>query len=655
MVGKNRWKVRMNTFKYLLAFAVAGALAACGGGGGSAGTVTGGSATVTKSALNIGLTIVDSSGVAPSSNSISTGASFFAKAAVTDASGAAVPNKLVSFSTSSTVATLSQPSALTDATGVAKVQITPASVTSVSAGSLVATASLDTTTGSSSFTANVDYQTAAANVTLTDLKATPSSISALQSVAVTVEGRVNGALVGSSIVVVNYSASCGTFSPASAPTNNVGIASSTYQSAVSCSGPVTLTAESAGAAVVKTIVAVAAAQAANIVFTSATAPLIVTSEASGGLKQSTLKFQVLDSAGVGMAGQSVNISLGGSTVSAGVTFSVSGVGTISPQVATTDSSGFASVTVTSGSLPTPVVVTAALASNPSVKAASSNVSVTSGRATQNAASLAATKKSIEAYLVDGVQTVLSMRVADRQGNPVPPGAIVNFVASHGLVQGSCAIDAASQCNVTYTSQGLIRGFANGGLVSILAYMDGEESFIDLNGDNIWQAGEPFFDVGTLYRDDSRNGSFDSAFEQTYPGGSVGSVACADPLEAYPSIAGTCDGTWSQNIRVRKQIVIALATSNATITAVSGRTSSGFTVFVTDANGNAMPTGSAVTAKVLTSGATCKVDGAVSPNVVENDFKGSLHTINLDQAADCLAVTVTVTVTSPGGTAITKPF
>ena len=150
LVGMNCWKVRMNIFKFLLAFAAAGALTACGGGGGSAGTVTGGSATVTKSALSIGLTIVDSSGVAPSSNSISTGASFFAKAAVTDASGAAVPNKLVSFSTSSTVATLSQPSALTDATGVAKVQITPASVTSVSAGSLVATATLDTSTGSSS-------------------------------------------------------------------------------------------------------------------------------------------------------------------------------------------------------------------------------------------------------------------------------------------------------------------------------------------------------------------------------------------------------------------------------------------------------------------------------------------------------------------------
>ncbi len=651
----NCWKVRMNLSKYLSGLVVVSALSACGGGGGSAGAVSGGSSTVTKSALNIGLTIVDASDVAPSSNSISTGASFFARAAVTDASGAAVVNKLVNFSTTSTVATLSQPSALTDLKGVAKVQITPASVTSVSAGNLVATATLDTSTGSSAFTANVDYQTAAANVTLTDLKASPASISALQSVAVSVEGRVNGVLVGSSIVVVNYSASCGTFSPASAPTNNSGVASSTYQSAVTCSGPVTLTAEASGATVVKTIVAVAAAQAANIVFTSATAPLIVTSEASGGLKQSTLKFQVLDSAGVGMAGQSVSIALGGSTISAGVTFSVSGVGTISPQVVTTDSSGFASVTITSGSLPTPVVVTAALVSNPLVKAASSNVSVTSGRATQNAASLSATKLSIEAYRTDGVQTSFSMRVADRQGNPVPAGAIVNFVASHGLVQGSCAIDIASQCSVTYTSQGLIRGFEDKGLVAILAYMDGEESFIDLNGDNIWQAGEPFFDVGTLYRDDNRNGAFDSSFEQTYPGGSTGASVCSNPREAYPSIASTCDGTWSSNIRVRKQIVIALATSNAVITAVSGRSSSGFTVSVTDANGNAMPTGSTVTAKVLTSGAVCKVEGAVSPNAVDNSSAGSLHFVSLDQAADCLAVTVNVIVTSPAGFVTTRGF
>mgnify|MGYP002137315599 CR=1 FL=1 len=117
---------------------------------------------------------------------------------------------------------------------------------------------------------------------------------------------------------------------------------------------------------------------------------------------------------------------------------------------------------------------------------------------------------------------MSWRVADRQGNPVPAGSAVNFVASHGQVQGTCLLDAASQCSVTYTSQGLRPA---SGRAVILAYMDGEESFIDQNGDNIWQSGETFYDVGLAYRDDNGNGTYDIATEQTYPGGSTGAMPC----------------------------------------------------------------------------------------------------------------------------------
>ena len=656
----------MNLLKCISSVVLAMALVSCGGGGGSAGTVAGGTGASTlpaKTLPTVVLSIVDAADVSPASNSISSGASYFAKAVVKDASNVAVPNKLVTFSTTPAVATLTQPSALTDANGVAKVQITPVSLTTVTAGNVTASATLDTIV----VTASLDFQTTAANVTLNDLRATPNSISALQSSGVTVEARVNGALAGSSTVVANFSASCGSFSPASVPTNSAGIASSTYQSLVTCSGPVTITAQAAGAAIVTTSIAVTAAQPANIVFDSATVPLMVSTAATGGLKQSSLKFKVVDSSGAGMSGQAVNIVLSNATISAGVAFSIGGVPTIASQTVTTDGSGIAAVTVTSGSLPTPVIVTATLAGNSTVQASSSGVSVTSGRATQNAASLSATKLSIEAFRTDGVQTELSMRVADRQGNPVPAGAVVNFVASHGLVQGSCTINAASQCSVTYTSQGAIRGFGGRGRVAILAYMDGEESFVDLNGDNIWQSGEPFFDVGTLYRDDNESLSYDAATEQTYPGGSTGSSVCPSNVAAippatkatrplsYPSVENTCDGTWSGNIRVRQQTIIALATSRATVTLVAARTSSGFSVKVEDGNGNSMPTGTTVTATVTTSEAVCKVTGAVSANVVDNSPDPSFHFISLDQAVDCLTVKVNVTVTTPAGVGTITPF
>jgi hypothetical protein len=647
----------MSLMKYVLGAALAAVLTACGGGGGSSGAVsgggsvtTGGSGSTNTTVANvptITLSIVDAADVVVSSNAIGSGSGtlFYVKAVVKDASATLVSNKLVRFSTDATVATLAQASALTDGSGVAKVQIQPVSLTAANAGSVV----VSTTVNTIAVSANLDYQTSAANVTLANMTVSPSTIGALQSAAVTVEGRVNGSLAGSSVVTVNFSAQCGSFSPSSAPTNSLGVASTTYLSSagVGCSGNQTLAAQAAGASTTTTVT-VTQALPANVVFSSATEKLMVSSSATGGLKQSTLKFQVLDSSGVGMTTpQSLSISLSQSTISAGVTFSVSGVATITPQIVTTDSSGYASVTVSSGGLPTPVIVTAALVSAPAVQASSTGVAVTSGRATQNAASLSATKLSIDGFDYDGVQTTLTMRVADRQGNPVPTGSVVNFVAGYGLVDGTCTLSSTSQCNVTYTSQGIR---PTNGLVAILAYMDGEESFVDQNGDNISQSTEPFYDVGTLYRDDNLSDTYDALSEQLYPGDPPGVSACSDAVHSYPSVANSCDGVWSSNIRVRQQIVIALATTNndAIVTLVAPRTSAGFTVRVTDANGNAMPTGTTVAAAVMTSGATCKVT-SLSPNVVRNWSSGGNHEIKLDGATDCLTVRVDVTVTSPAPT------
>ena len=656
----------MKFLKYLSACVLAVALVACGGGGGSAGTPLSGtgsgtpgtattpttptptSTTAPVSVPTISLSIVDAKDAVVTSNAIGSGELFFGKAIVLDPSGAAVINKLVTFTTDATTATLAQTSALTGTGGIAKVQISPVSLNSTKAANLVAAA----TVGTVAVAASLDYQTSAANVTLTNLLAAKNSVSALQSSAVTVEGRVNGGLAGSSVVTANFSASCGSFSPASAATNSAGMISTTYQSAVACSGNVVLTAQAAGANAVTTTINVSAAQAANVVFSSATVPLMVSSAAATGLKQSSVKFQVLDSSGAGMAGQTVNISLASAAIGAGVTFSVGGVAATSIQSVTTDVNGFAAVTVSSGGLPTPVVLTAALASNPAVIASSSGVAVTSGRATQNAASLSATKLSIEGFDFAGVQTTLTMRVADRQGNPVPAGAVVNFVASHGLVQGTCSIDAASQCSVNYTTQGLRP--ANG-RVAILAYMDGEESFVDLNGDNIWQSNEPFFAVGTLYRDDNENRVYDPATEQTYPGGTTGVLACADDAHSYPSVANTCDNvTWSGSIRVRQQIVIALATQGAKVSLTSVRTVNGFTVRVADNNDNAMPTGTTVSAAVATTGAVCTVT-STSPNVVRNSANPGDHAIKLSGAADCSTVRVDVTVTPPSSVATVVSF
>ncbi len=653
----------MNIFKHLVGVLLVATLAACGGGGGSAGTTAASGAASAASAAasaaagtgataatpTVTLTIVDANFVFVSTNSIGSGATFYVKAVVLTAAGSPSANQLVTFTADPTIVNLSQLTALTDAAGTVKVRISPVSLVTTKAGNVGASVTVDTI----AITNTISYQTSAANVSLSALTPANASISALQSTAVTVNGLVNGVAAGNGVVTANFSATCGTFSPANASTNGSGTITSTFQSTALCSGPVTLTATTAGATPVTATVTVAAAVASNIVFKSATPSILVSSAASGGVKQSTLVFQVVDSGGNGMAAQNVSLTLAPSTISAGVSFSVGGVNTQAPQTVTTDASGNASVTVSSGSLPTPVIVTAALVSSPTVFASSTGIVVTAGNATQNAASLAADKLSLEAFNVDGVVAKLTFRVADRQGNPVPVGSVVNFVAgAGGQVQGTCTLDTASSCTVAFTSQGLRPA---SGRAIILAYMDGEESFIDANGNNIWDAGETFYPVGQLFRDDNENGTYDAGTEQTYPGGTIGTAACAAATFSYPSVVNTCNAaTWSNNIRVRRQITIALATAFANITAVSARSLSGFAVHVADQNGNAMPTGTTVSAAVATAGVACAVL-STSPNPVFNSPNAGNHVISLNSDPTCLTARVNVTVTTPSGSATTAGF
>lgn len=644
-------------------------LTACGGGGnpGSSSTTTITPTTVTTTTTpTLALSLVDAAGTTLIANTISKGASYYAKALIASSTGVPLANALVSFSTDYTVATLSgaatNTSALTDGNGIAKVLISPLTLTTSSAATLTAAAYINSTNVSGS----LNFGTSAANVSLASITTSASSIGALDTVTITVSGLVNG--VASAGVNVNFSAPCGSFSPASGTTNSNGIVSTTFQSGASCGtlSPVTLTASSAGAgASMSRTIVVTAANAANIVFTSATPALMYVSSAASGKKTSIVKFQVADSNGAGITAppQNVIFSLSQAAIDAGVKFAVSG--TSVAQTVSTDASGYASIQVAAGTLPIPVAVTATLATNSSIVASSLGLAVTTGAATQNSASLSAVKLSLEAWNVDGVTTSLTMRVADRMANPVPDGTVVNFVANAGLVTGTCTT-VNSGCSVIYTSQGTR---PSNGRVAILAYLNGEESFVDTNGDNIWQSnivlppGEAFNDLGRAFIDANEDGVWQSG-EQII-GTSSGSSACVNALSVDLAITNTCDGMWSSNILVRRQIVITLATSVASITRTTARATTGFRVWVHDSNTNAnangniprfnaMPTGSTIAAAVTTTGATCSVK-AVSPNLVANSTDGDFHDIILSGDGDCPTVTVNVTVTTPGGTSTTQPF
>lgn len=641
--GMGSW---MRRARVVVAAALVAALVACGGGGGGgtplsgsgsgsgsgSSSGSGGSSTTTPT---ITVAIVDASGAAIASNSISSSAAYV-RAVLRDAAGAVVASRLVTLSTDTAVATLAQATALTDASGVVLVRITPVSSTSAAAGTVTASAVISTTT----VQATVDYQTSAASVVLSSLTPASTSITALQTSAVTVRSAIGSTAATAGQVSVNFSATCGTFSPTTASSASDGTVSTVYQSLATCSGPVTLTAQS-GSSTTSASITVAPAQPANLLFSSTDQTTIFTSRASSGVKQATLQFRVVDSSGAGMASQNVSFSLSSTAVSAGVTFAPSG--TSAAQTVTTNATGYAAVTVNAGSLPTPVIVTGTLVSNTSMQASSSTLAITSGVPTQNAASLAAAALSMEARNTDGVTNAITFRIADRQGNPVPAGTAVTFVASYGQVTGSCALNASSACTVTYTSQGVR---PPDGRVAVLAYLDGEESFVDVNGNNSYDSGETFSDIGTAFRDDNFDGVRQTT-EQIYPGGMVGTTACTNTATVLsPFVANTCDGIWSSSVRVRRQQLIILAGGVAQVDLFSARTTSSFEVLVSDGFNNSAATGSAVSAAIVgTSG--CAVT-SVSPDTVPNTTAPTRHTVLLNGDAACSTATVRVTVTSPAG-------
>jgi hypothetical protein len=118
-----------------------------------------------------------------------------------------------------------------------------------------------------------------------------------------------------------------------------------------------------------------------------------------------------------------------------------------------------------------------------------------------------------------------------------------------------------------------------GRVTIVAYALGDESFIDLNGSNLnltgnnqWDAGEPFQDLGAIYKDRNFDGVFDATLDEFIDSGITGTGACAAPpaspaglfslTAAIPSKPNTCDNTWGKNyVRRATETVLSMSTAD----------------------------------------------------------------------------------------------
>ncbi len=423
-------------------------------------------------------------------------------------------------------------------------------------------------------------------------------------------------------VEVNFSSTCAISSLAqiSSPiSSSNGVATSTYL-AKGCVGDdqINVTANAGGISLsaIGTL-NVLQADIGSIVFDSAT-PENISILGTGGTESSIVKFRVLDKNSNPVSNQNVLFAL--NTEVGGVS--------LSPESATTDSSGIVQTVVTTGTVATSLRVTATVDNGvtPVISSQSSQLIVSTGIPDQDSFSLSAEVLNVEGWNLDGTQVVVTARMADAFNNPVPDGTTVSFTTEGGsigdfcqTVNGTCSVTWTSQlprpqgntildgagmmisnpdANLAYDSAlgiyGNIYGQKYGGRATITATAIGEESFPDLNGNGRFDADEvteftdgvdvtgQSFDLTDAFNDYNEDGVFNpqqpregqegGSLEELIDFNADGIFAAKDGLYngvlcSDPIHAGCADGVNdSKSLYIRRSLVLVMSGSTAFATA-----------------------------------------------------------------------------------------
>ncbi|GLX86939.1 hypothetical protein tloyanaT_31920 [Thalassotalea loyana] len=404
----------------------------------------------------------------------------------------------------------------------------------------------------------------------------------------------------------------------------------------------------------------------------------------GNQETSTLTFQVKSSLGNPLAQQDVEFIL--DTTVGGIT--------VNPVIGVTNSQGMVTTKVTSGSVPTPVRVTARATTDggDEIQTQSDLLSINTGLPEQRSFTLSTARRNPEAGNINGVEVVITAQLADNFNNPVPDGTTVNFTTEGGQIQPEC-VTANGACTVTWTSA---EPRVADHLITIMATALGHESFFDTNGNNTFddadgsaidEAGvssgfvritpqaSGFVDMSEAWRDDNANGSYDAG-ELFLDFNNDGSFTGRDSLFNGPQCDGaSCGAEGSRAIHVRKAIQMVMSSSGAlytltgedsvvyqdneagtdlTIPTIADGGTFGFTLNVRDTAGQAMPFGTTVSVEVSAG----SVEGETNFTVPDTLSDDSISFVIVNAPLDDPTVgTLTVTITSPSGvvTSIVKPI
>lgn len=558
----------MKMLRHTLVWLFLLSLAACGGGGGSAGNgsfggtpnVPGGAASAPISAPTIILEL--------SSSTVTSSSPATVTATVRDSAGAAISNQVVTFETQLKFGVLSASTALTNSSGQAIVTLSPAASTTTGADSLTARV----TVNALSATATTGFQLTSTDVLISaftsDIGTGTLTAYGQTTLTVTIAGAAPGASVNLNVTSACVSASKGTLSPSST-TTTTGIATFIFKDTGGCGSTLTsdtLQASVTGSAATQTLsLGLTAPTASSIAFVSAS-PETIYLKGSGFVATSQVTFRVVDVANNALPGQSV--SMIATTYTGGLT--LDGVATAVTK--TSDSNGLVAVLVNSGTIPTPVRIRATLVTS-AVTTSSSNLSVAVGLPSQTAFSLSQKTRNIEGFNIDGTSNTYTLIASDRMGNPVPAGTSINFVSEGGQVVGVGQIALTNGLASTTVGFQSASPRPTNGRITVVAYALGEESFADANGNNVYDAGEDFQDLGDVFISRTYSVNFDEANDQRIPQTLAGSASCVNasssllvPDRSVPTAptysgAARCDGVWGPAF-VRRATETVLSTSSA---------------------------------------------------------------------------------------------
>jgi hypothetical protein len=502
--------------------------------------------------LNISaLSLVDTNG---DMTRVVSGLGATASVKVTDAKGSGVSGALVTFNGEGVKFGTTNGAVLTNTDGVASISVMPQDQKDTGSYQISATATYEekTITSAAYF---ISIRSAKTNIDqLIVNRPMLSSGDSTNVTLVTVDANSN--MIQNNIVV-NFSSTCGSFSQSTVTSTNQGNVTTTYKSIDDngnlCEGTQTISATPANDldSTKSTTVQIANVQANSLVYTTAGAIQLGAAN-SGSSSSNVVEFTVYSN-GIPASNQEVLIS----KVYAPNDFSFVKLGNKGTVTVKSDTQGRVVVPVYPGALPGPVEMRAALKSDDNIFALSKNVSVATGRASQNGMSISLSK-NVLLFGTDGDTATITARLVDRLGNAVPDGTVISFISEGGAITPNCSTNKGI-CTVEFSTQ---NPRPVDDRVSIIAYLEGDKSYIDTDGDNSFTFGidKLINNIGNFFRDDNENNKYDANLgEFVYRRDIADNVTpsqCGTSSFVHPNISGTCDNGLAAVLRY--QFVFGLA-------------------------------------------------------------------------------------------------